>query len=117
MSVQMAPLDPLGGLPSAPGSAPGLGNRLPVGPGSRGGHWHEADYRRAYYRAWRAAHPDYRERERLRRTRSRVPAEPVPPLESRHHGLPLPAVGCGCGCGCSEAVVTVCGFCRENHHD
>jgi hypothetical protein len=46
-----------------------------------------------------------------------VPAEPVPPLESRHHGLPLPAVGCGCGCGCSEAVVTVCGFCRENHHD
>ena len=38
----------------------------PAGPGSRGGHWHEPEYRRAYYRAWRKAHPEYREREQQR---------------------------------------------------
>jgi hypothetical protein len=43
-----------------------MANRLPTGPGSRGGHWHEPGFRRAYYRAWRAAHPEYRERERRR---------------------------------------------------
>lgn len=42
-------------------------NRLPVGPGSRGGHWHDPEYRRAYYRAWRAAHPRYVELDRQRR--------------------------------------------------
>jgi hypothetical protein len=39
----------------------------PTGPGSRGGHWHDPEYRRAYWRAWRAAHPEYREREARRR--------------------------------------------------
>ena len=38
----------------------------PTGPGSRGGHWHEQEYRRAYFRAWRKAHPEYQERERRR---------------------------------------------------
>jgi hypothetical protein len=48
-----------------------IGNRLPVGKGSRGGHWHDPEYRREYSRAWRAAHPAYREREALRRCRKR----------------------------------------------
>lgn len=34
-------------------------NRLPIGPGSRGGHWHEKEFRAEYFRAWREAHPDY----------------------------------------------------------
>ena len=34
-------------------------NRLPVGDGSRGGHWHDPAFRSAYFRAWRKAHPDY----------------------------------------------------------
>lgn len=42
-------------------------NRLPVGRGSRGGHWHEAAYRAAYFADWRRRHPEYRERERRRR--------------------------------------------------
>lgn len=46
-----------------------MGNRLPVGPGSRGGHWHELEYRAAYYRRWRADHPEYRYREQQRRRR------------------------------------------------
>jgi hypothetical protein len=36
---------------------------IPTGPGSRGGRWHDPEYRRAYWRAWRAAHAEYRERE------------------------------------------------------
>jgi hypothetical protein len=44
-----------------------MGNRLPVGPGSRGGHWHEVEFRRAYFQKWRREHPEYRERERQRR--------------------------------------------------
>jgi hypothetical protein len=44
-----------------------MSNRLPVGPGSRGGHWHEPAFRAAYFRRWRQEHPDYREDERLRR--------------------------------------------------
>jgi hypothetical protein len=42
-------------------------NRLPVGPGSRGGHWHDPAYRAAYFRRWRTEHPQYREDERRRR--------------------------------------------------
>lgn len=43
-----------------------MGNRLPVGPGSRGGRWgHKPPPE--YWRLWRAAHPEYRERERQRR--------------------------------------------------
>ena len=41
--------------------------RPPINPGSRGGRWHDPDFRRAYYRQWRADHPEYRERDRRRR--------------------------------------------------
>jgi hypothetical protein len=41
-------------------------NRLPVGPGSRGGSWHRPEFRAAYWRRWRQAHPEYRDRERQR---------------------------------------------------
>jgi hypothetical protein len=43
-----------------------MSNRLPVGPGSRGGHWHEPLFRAAYFRRWRASHLEYRLRERQR---------------------------------------------------
>ena len=88
-------------------------NRLPTGPGSRGGSWQDPDYRRAYHRAWRAAHPEYREREKLRRARSRARDSSVFP-EGRK--LPLSAVHCVCECGCRESVVVVCGFCRDGQH-
>lgn len=42
----------------------------PTGPGSRGGRWHDPEFRRDYQRAWRRAHPDY-ERERQPRKRLR----------------------------------------------
>lgn len=89
-------------------------NRLPVGPGSRGGRWHEIEYRRAYHRAWRAAHPEYREREALRRARSRTddPADiAVAPRYPRP--LPTPARACACGCACRAEVPAVCGFCTR----
>jgi hypothetical protein len=94
-------------------------NRLPVGPGSRGGRWHDPEFRRAYHRAWRASHPDYREREALRRARERARqnGDPADIVDTNHpRPLPLSAVHCGCGCGCHEHVVVVCGFCRENIH-
>lgn len=89
-----------------------LANRLPTGPGSRGGRWHDPEYRRAYHRAWRAAHPEYREREALRlaRKRSGDDARPFP------RPLPDPAESCACPCGCGETVVVVCGFCRDGMH-
>jgi hypothetical protein len=92
-------------------------NRLPVGPGSRGGSWHDPEYRAAYHRAWRAAHPEYRERERLRRARGRssTPADIVVPA-TYPRPLPLSAVTCVCECGCAESVVVVCGLCRDGHH-
>jgi hypothetical protein len=40
---------------------------IPTGPGSRGGRWHDPEYRAAYFRAWRTTHPEYREDERRRR--------------------------------------------------
>jgi hypothetical protein len=43
----------------------------PTGPGSRGGHWHDPEFRTAYHRKWRAANPEYRERENRRRTERR----------------------------------------------
>ena len=97
-------------------------NRLPTGPGSRGGSWHDPEYRNAYHRAWRAAHPEYRERERLRRARQKArehgqsPADIVEPA-TFPRPLPLSAVHCVCECGCAEAVVVVCGWCREGHHE
>ena len=88
---------------------PPMENRLPTGPGSRGGRWHEPEYRRLYYRAWRAAHPDYREREALRRARARaaergedttlvVGTSRLAPWEL----LPLAAAPCVCPCHCDE---------------
>jgi hypothetical protein len=95
-------------------------NRLPVGPGSRGGRWHEAEFRRLYHAAWRAGHPEYRERERLRsaRGRARRNGDPADIVVPNHYPRPLPepAVTCGCACGCREPVVTRCGFCRDGIH-
>lgn len=92
-----------------------------TGPGSRGGRWHDPEYRREYGRAWRAAHPEYREREALRLARRRAlerGEDPTvvtePPRFPRP--TPLPAVACACSCGCAAEVVTVCGFCRDGAH-
>ena len=94
-----------------------MANRLPVGPGSRGGRWHEPDFRAAYYRAWRAGHPEYRERESLRRARDRS-SDPAGVVvgASFPRPLPEPAVTCVCACGCRESVVVFCGFCRDGQH-
>lgn len=99
-----------------------MANRLPVGDGSRGGRWHEREYRNEYQRAWRAAHPEYRERERLRRARERArvagtdPADIVEPA-TFPRPLPVPAAPCSCPCGCGEHVVVVCGFCQQGIHE
>ena len=92
-------------------------NRLPTGPGSRGGRWHEIEFRRAYQRAWRASHPEYREREALRRSDARSSARgDAAPSRLAFGTLPEPAVTCVCECGCREAVVVFCGFCRSGQH-
>lgn len=99
-------------------------NRLPVREGSRGGRWHDPEYRRAYHRAWRAAHPEYQEREKLRRARQRAqergndPANVIDP-PSFPRPLPSPAldVQCACGCGCTERIVVECGFCTQGIHE
>ena len=52
---------------------------FPVGPGSRGGTFHLPHARAMYHRAWRAAHPEYMERERARVHEQRHPGEPLPP--------------------------------------
>jgi hypothetical protein len=44
-----------------------MSNRLPVGPGSRGGHWHEQEFRAAYFRRWRKEHPGYYQNDLNRR--------------------------------------------------
>ncbi len=97
-----------------------MSNRLPAGPGSRGGHWHEPGYPAMYQRAWRAAHPEYREREALRRFRERARRNGDPAdngtASSYPRPLPEPAVTCVCACGCREAVVVFCGFCRDGIH-
>ena len=92
-------------------------NRLPTGPGSRGGRWHIREWRLAYHRAWRAAHPEYREREKLRRARDRsaTPADIVGSA-SFPRPLPEPTVTCVCDCGCQERVVVFCGWCRDGQH-
>ena len=92
-------------------------NRLPTGAGSRGGHWHEPGFPAMYQRAWRAAHPEYREREALRRSNARAAARgDIAPSRLTSGGLPEPAVTCVCACGCREAVVVFCGFCRDGMH-
>ena len=92
-------------------------NRLPIGPGSRGGRWHDAEFRRAYHRAWRAAHPEYREREALRRATIRAAARgDAAPSRLAPGDLPEPAVTCVCECECREVVIVRCGFCRDGIH-
>jgi hypothetical protein len=97
-------------------------NRLPVGPGSRGGRWHEPDYRLAYQRAWRAAHPEYRERERLRRARERARrnGDPADIVDAPSYPRPLPVAAhrCICDCGCrNEVPVVACGMCLSGLHE
>jgi hypothetical protein len=36
-----------------------MANRLPVGEGSRGGHWHEPEFRAAWWVRYRREHPTY----------------------------------------------------------
>ena len=96
-------------------------NKLPTGPGSRGGQWHDAEYRRKYHKAWRSANPAYRDKERLRRARGRAGARGEDPsliVEPAHFPRPLPisAVHCVCECECPEYVVVVCGFCQQGMH-
>lgn len=98
-------------------------NRLPVGPGSRGGRWHDPEWRRAYQRAWRAGNPEYRERERLRLARKWASAHGTDPAEivdppTFPRPLPVPAVACICDCGCrNEVPVVACGFCQVGEHE
>jgi len=88
-------------------------NRLPVGPGSRGGTYHLPGNRNRYDRAWRAGSPEYREREKLRRARERARrnGDPADILESAHYPRPFPpsAQLCACSCGCAEPT-TVASF-------
>ena len=108
-------------MPAAPGWGTVAGmipmsNRLPTGPGSRGGTIHLPGVAAAYGRAWKAAHPEYRERERLRRARARS-VDPADAGVRPARSLPLPAAFCECRCACREAVVRTCGFCRDGMHD
>ena len=91
----------------------------PTGAGSRGGTYHIPEERRAYHRAWRAAHPEYRERERRRRAQERARYDPagIGPLEPFPRPLPSPAVACLCpDCRCHNETVAICGFCRDGFH-
>ena len=38
-----------------------------TGPGSRGGHWGDPTFRSAYFKRWRAEHPEYAQTDRSRR--------------------------------------------------
>jgi hypothetical protein len=105
-------------IPEGQGLNRPMSNRLPTGPGSRGGQWHDPEYRRIYYRAWRAAHPEYRKREVLRIQRKRKEYDPVPPVGAVPREPMAPAVSCGCTeCDCPSEVPTVCGFCRQGLHE
>lgn len=96
----------------------------PTGPGSRGGRWHDAEYRRAYHRAWRAAHPEYREREGLRRARLRARVAGTDPADivtvagfPRPLPSPIGDARCECACGCANEVpVVACGLCLMELH-
>jgi len=95
---------------------------IPTGEGSRGGMWHDAEFRRLYHRRWRAAHPDYREREALRQARNRATQrgeDPAlvtasPAIEPR---LPVLVAACSCECGCQAEMVLECGMCRAELHE
>jgi hypothetical protein len=98
---------------------------VPTGPGSRGGHWHDREYRNAYRRAWRAAHPEYREREALRQARKRAQDAGRDPADiSVAPGFPRPLpspnadMPCSCQCGCSNTVPVIrCGMCLMELHE
>jgi hypothetical protein len=98
---------------------------IPTGPGSRGGRYHDPEYRKAYHRAWRAAHPDYREREALRKARKRAQdagEDPARILVPATFPRPLPRpdadAPCSCDCNCSNHVpVVVCGMCLTGLHE
>jgi hypothetical protein len=73
-----------------------------TGPGSRGGRYHDPEYRREYDRAWRAAHPGYRDREALRRARERARERGEDAVEITEppkfpRPLPLQAIACAAG--------------------
>jgi hypothetical protein len=88
-----------------------------TGVGSRGGQWHDPEFQARYHREWRAAHPEYRERERLRNLRRRLRGETA----SHAARQPIPVVlaaQCSCGCGCvNEVPVVACGMCLEGLHE
>lgn len=96
----------------------------PTGPGSRGGRWHDPEWRRAYHRAWRRAHPEYRIRDALRRLRERAVArgdDPTLVLGAHPKGvLPTPPpIKCECpDCRCANEIMVVptCGMCQEGLH-
>jgi hypothetical protein len=104
-----------------------FGNRLPTGPGSRGGRWHEKEYRNEYQRAWYAANPEYREREALRRARARAGRNGVTPADivvPPHYPRPLPSpnsgLACKCGepgCNCQNTILIIrCDMCMQGLH-
>lgn len=97
---------------------------IPTGPGSRGGRWHDPEWRKAYHRAWRRAHPEYRVREALRRLRDRAMArgdDPTVILSAPLKGvLPASTVTCECPeCNCTNEIMVIptCGMCQEELHD
>ena len=89
---------------------------VPTGPGSRGGPWHEREFRNEYRRRWRLLHPEYRERERLRRYRARHGAEAA--FSAARLAAVPSAVPCACLECMSQSIVTLvlCGFCRVGVH-
>ena len=104
---------------------PPMSNRLPTGAGSRGGTIHLPGELARYNKAWKASHPAYRAREALRMSRRRgderalahglCPADTAAPADLVPRPL-LAAETCRCPCPCAEAVVVVCGFCRDGLH-
>jgi len=92
---------------------------IPTGPGSRGGRWHEREFRREYHRRWRANHPEYREREALRRARerARLRGEDADTMTRLTRGtLPILVARCACECGCTVEIVRRCEMCQDGLH-
>ena len=94
----------------------------PTGPGSRGGRWHEPEWRREYHRRWRLTHPEYREREAFRRFRERaIKRGEDPGMSTRltFGRLPILAAPCSCeSCRCTNEVpIVACGMCLSGLHE
>jgi hypothetical protein len=100
----------------------------PTGPGSRGGQYHEEEFRRAYHRTWRSTHPEYRERDLLRLVRRRAklrgedPALILAPNTIPRYSAKSRKICC-CSCKCQEVIVSYgdaiqyfCGFCLGGLH-